>query len=174
MPPEKIDSAHFSSDTLEFISLLHRRGVRYVIVGGEAVIFHGFARLTGDFDFFYERTEPNARLLFEALAQFWEGDIPGVADWKEFLEAGIVIQFGRPPNRIDLLNAIDGVEFEEAWNTRLTVNLEQPVDSSQVSVHFLNLLNLLKNKEASGRPKDLEDAKYLRQAATRAHNRGDL
>ncbi|MBM3839307.1 MAG: hypothetical protein FJ398_15325 [Verrucomicrobia bacterium] len=55
MPPEKIETAHFSADTREFIALLHQHAVRYVIVGGEAVIFHGYARLTGDVDFFYER-----------------------------------------------------------------------------------------------------------------------
>jgi hypothetical protein len=64
MPPEKIEAAHFSPDTREFIALVHQHAVRYVIVGGEAVIFHGYARLTGDVDFFYERTEANVRALF--------------------------------------------------------------------------------------------------------------
>ena len=52
MPPEKIDAAHFSPDTRKFVALLLQHSVRYVIVGGEAVIFHGYARLTGDVDFF--------------------------------------------------------------------------------------------------------------------------
>ncbi|MBI4661966.1 MAG: hypothetical protein HY735_24355 [Verrucomicrobia bacterium] len=165
MPPEKIESAHFSPDTRAFIALLHEHAVRYVIVGGEAVIFHGYARLTGDVDFFYERTEANARALFAALTQFWAGAVPGIAAWNELLEAGVVIQFGRPPNRIDLLNVIDGVEFQQAWATRQTVEMEVGMVAAKVLVHFLGLPSLLKNKEAAGRPKDLEDLRYLRRSA---------
>ena len=88
---------------------------RYLIVGGEAVIFHGYPRVTGDVDFFYENTPANTRRLFNALLDFWEGRIPGIAAPEELRKLGIILQFGRPPHRIDLMNRIDGVSFSEAW-----------------------------------------------------------
>src|SRR5882757_7698691 len=122
MPPrhkERIGPEHFSPDIREFIRLLGTHRVRYVIVGGEAVIFHGHVRFTGDVDFFYADDAANATALFDALKGFWAGSIPGIKTPGELSEAGVIIQFGRPPNRIDLMNHIDGVDFSEAWETRL-------------------------------------------------------
>jgi len=133
--------------------------VRYLIVGGEAVIFHGYPRVTGDVDFFYERTPPNARRLFDALFEFWAGRIPGVASPEELREPGIILQFGRPPHRLDLMNRIDGVSFLVAWRTRISVRLETA--SGWVPARYINLGPLLKNKRATARPKDLEDARFL-------------
>ena len=69
---------HFSSDTLDFLVCLHEQKVRYLLVGGEAVIYYGNPRLTGDIDFYYERSPVNCLHLFEALLTFWEQDIPGI------------------------------------------------------------------------------------------------
>lgn len=160
MPTEQIDSEYFSPDIREFIALLHRHHVRYVVVGGEAVIYYGYARLTGDIDFFYDSEPANAAALFQALLEFWAGNIPGVQRAEELCEAGIVIQFGRPPNRIDLLNRIDGVTFSAAWQSRKTVLLETP--AGDVPLHYIGLEQLIKNKQAANRPKDLEDLAYLR------------
>lgn len=104
---------------------LQRHRVRYVIVGGEAVIFHGYPRLTGDIDFFYENSAVNTRRLFAALNDFWSGRVPGVRSPEELREEKLVVQFGRPPNRIDLLNRIDGVTFTEAWRHRIAVRVIQ-------------------------------------------------
>lgn len=161
MPPEQIDSDYFSPDIREFIVLLHRHCVRYVVVGGEAVIFYGYARLTGDIDFFYDPAPDNAAALFQALLEFWEGNIPGVERAEELCEPGIVIQFGCPPNRIDLLNRIDGVTFSEAWESRNTVFLKTA--SGEVPLHYIGVQRLIQNKEAANRPKDLEDLAYLRR-----------
>lgn len=76
----QIAAAGFSEDILEFIRLLGRHEVRYVIVGGEAVIFYGYPRLTGDIDFLYDRTEPNSLRLFNCLVEFWRGEIPEIAN----------------------------------------------------------------------------------------------
>jgi len=76
MPPPKIREAAFSADVVEFIRLLQRFGVRCLVVGGDAVIFHGYPRLTGDIDLFYERTPANARRLFHVLEVFCDNDIP--------------------------------------------------------------------------------------------------
>ncbi len=111
-------ASHFSSDIKEFIKLLNVYGVRYVIVGGEAVIYYGYARLTGDVDFFYEPTTANVTYLYNALLDFWEGKIPGVKCSAELQTKGTIFQFGVPLNRIDLINSLDAVSFEEAWESR--------------------------------------------------------
>ena len=153
-----IEASHFSPDTLEFIRLLAKHNVRYVIVGGEAVIFHGHARFTGDVDFFYALDNENCDRLYNALREFWDGDVPEVRDATELQRPGYVIQFGRPPNRIDLLTSADGLTFDEAWVTRLEIALQ---GASDVVVPMLSLSKLIQNKRASGRPKDLDDLAFL-------------
>ena len=155
-------ASHFSKDTQEFLLLLARHRVNYVIVAGEAVIYHGHARLTGDVDFYYEGSRENALRLNEALNEFWSGHIPGVSSPEELTEPGIILQFGMPPNRIDLLNSIDGVAFQESWENRVEVTTE--ISGETISVYFIGLNELVKNKEAMKRPKDLEDLKYLWKA----------
>jgi hypothetical protein len=147
-----IKADHFSADIQAFIRLLHEHGVQYVIAGGEAVIYHGHPRLTGD-----------AVKLYGALSAFWDGDIPGVLDPVELIQPGLILQFGRPPNRIDLLNQIDGVSFEEAWSTRTEVALVS--EEGSFPVYYLGLAKLIENKRAASRPKDLQDIEYLGSAS---------
>ena len=149
----------FSDDTLEFIRLLEKHEVRYVIVGGEAVVFHGYPRLTGAIDFFYDCAEANALRLFDCLAEFWQGKIPEVASPADLMEDGTIIQFGRPPNRLDLLNRIDAVPFSEAWDGRISVRTGG-ADLSSI-VHYLGKVALIKNKRATARLKDLDDVLHL-------------
>jgi hypothetical protein len=148
---------------------LSRHEVRYVIVGGEAVIYHGFARLTGDVDFFYESTAENARKLYDALNDFWEGSIPSVQSTKDLIVPNLIIQFGVPPNRIDLVSAITGVPFKKAWTSRSTEKLK--IRRRTCSVHFIGLAQLIKNKEAIKRNRDLEDLKYLKAAARKLNEK---
>jgi len=68
---------NLSSDTLDFLLCLNKHRVKYLIVGGEAVIYYGYPRLTGDIDFFFEQSAQNCNRLFDALTEFWEEDIPG-------------------------------------------------------------------------------------------------
>jgi len=124
--------------------LLHKHRVRYLIVGGEAVIYYGYARLTGDVD-------------------FWGGSIPEIADWGELMEEGVIIQFGRPPHRLDLVNRIDGVSFQAAWPARHIACLKS--QGARIPVLYMGLPDLIRNKQAAGRPKDLQDLQYLRAAA---------
>jgi predicted nucleotidyltransferase len=149
---------HFSPDVSDFLGLLSRHGVRYLIVGGEAVIHYGHARLTGDIDVFYDRTTDNARALYDALREFWRGAVPGMDDPQEFLDSGAIFQFGVPPNRIDLLNTIDGVSFEECWVHRV-----ETVVVPDIPVIYIGLAELIRNKAACGREKDLDDLRYLRR-----------
>ncbi|MEW5853809.1 MAG: nucleotidyl transferase AbiEii/AbiGii toxin family protein [Myxococcota bacterium] len=146
-------------DFREFIQLFHSMGVEYVLVGGYAVACHGFPRFTGDIDFFVRSTRHNAERIKRALDAF------GFADTgltlKDISSPGTIVQLGIPPNRIDIITEIDGVTFDEAWATRQTVNL------GGVDVQVVSADVLLKNKRASGRPKDLLDVVELEKVLKR-------
>ena len=152
-------ATHFSADIQDFLILLFKYQAKYLIVGGEAVIYYGFARLTGDIDIYFEASEDNVSTLFKMLNEFWQGDIPGINSEKELLEPGVILQFGVPPNRIDLINEIEHVAFDEAWNNRIIENIS--TGHGTFSVFFIGLDQLIKNKRSLNRPKDQEDLKYL-------------
>lgn len=159
MASRTVATTGYSEDTVAFFRLLQRWRVRYLVVGGEAVIYHGYPRVTGDVDFFYEDEERNAHRLFEALLEFWDGRIPGLNRAEELREKGLILQFGRPPHRIDLMNRIDGVAFARAWARRIRIRLT--TSEGPVPVYYLDLASLLKNKRATGRPKDMDDVRFL-------------
>ena len=151
---------HFSADVQELIRLFHEHSVRFLLVGGEAVIYHGYPRLTGDVDFWWEQTLDNAARLFTALGEFWGGAVPGILSAKDLSNPGVVVQFGRPPHRIDLLSAIDGVTFAEAWPEHVEEALV-PDTGAPVPLPIIGLDQLIKNKRASARHKDLDDVEHL-------------
>jgi len=93
------------------------------------------------------------------ILEFWGGGVPGIQSAEELAEPGIILQFGRPPNRIDLLNRIDGVEFQAAWNDKIKLRILGP--DRDISLFMINLPNLLRNKRASSRPKDLDDLRAI-------------
>lgn len=101
-----------SKDLRESVALLNSAGVECLLVGGHAVAFHGYPRFTGDIDFFVNVSPENARRLEGVLLELGFGGI-GVSR-EDFLQPGTVVQLGWPPNRGDLLTAIDGVTFAEA------------------------------------------------------------
>ncbi|MFH5834391.1 nucleotidyltransferase [Halalkalibaculum sp. DA3122] len=150
---------YFSPDTQQFLVLLDKYEVKYLIVGGEAVIYYGYPRLTGDVDFFYSSDSDNVVLLFDALLEFWDNDIPGLTKPEELQSPGYVIQFGVPPNRIDLINDIEGVRFDEAWEGRVTESIS--IKDNNIPVYIIGLSDLITNKRQAGRNKDLEDLNYL-------------
>ena len=136
-----------------------------MIVGGEAVIFYGHIRFTGDIDVFFDRSPSNTHRLFSALQDFWKQDVPGIDGPSQLEDSGVVFQFGLPPNRIDLLNDIDGIDFEEAWPRRTEVKLK--LGERWISYAYIGLDDLVENKRASGRAKDLDDLPYLIEAGRR-------
>lgn len=140
-------------DLREFIELLNSNDVRYLVVGGHAVAYHGYPRTTGDIDFFIEASVENAFRLESALKQFGFGGL-GLAA-KDFLEPGTIVQLGSPPNRIDLVTSISGVTFAEAWERRISDRIDE------LPIVFVDRQTLLVNKAASGRPKDLADIDAL-------------
>lgn len=153
---------HFSEDILDFFRCLSAHEVKYLVIGGEAVIYYGNPRLTGDIDFFFEAKTENVKKLFYSLLKFWDDNIPGLESYTELLEVGVIIQFGVPPNRIDLINKIDGVGFEEAWENREMVDLE--FSDTKIKIPYIGLDQLIKNKQVADRLKDQEDLKYLVRA----------
>jgi hypothetical protein len=160
MASQTIDASLYSEDTLEFINQLNQAGVQYLVVGGEAVIFHGYPRFTEDVDFFFSLAPENLERLMLALDRFWGGKIPVIQSVSDLATPKYVIQFGRKPNRIDLLNTIDGVSFEEAWDSRVGAEIVRPEQDS-LPVFFLGREMLIQNKRASGRLKDQLDVEYL-------------
>ena len=140
-------------DLREFIALLNSKNVEYLLVGGHAVAYHGYPRFTGDCDFFIARTPGNAAAIIEVLDAFGFSALGMKSE--DFLEPNQVIQLGRPPGRIDLLTSLDGVEFDEAWQTRLTADL----DGLPVSVISKDLL--IRNKKSVNRPQDRADLEEL-------------
>ena len=162
MPQDTLDASSFAPDICSFITLLHAHHVKYMVVGGEAAIFFGYARLTGDVDFFYDGGEENTRKLYAALDAFWEGVIPGISAPEELMQEELIVQFGRPPNRIDLINSIDGIEFDDAWSDKITVELS--VASGSIPLYYISLDHLIENKRATARPKDLADVDFLTKA----------
>jgi hypothetical protein len=144
---------NLSNDLREFVELLNSTGVKYLLVGGHAVAFHGYPRFTGDIDFFVERSETNATRLEELLKVFGFSGLGIKA--ADFLQAGIVVQLGRPPNRIDLLTSIDGVDFDQAWVNKVTANL------GGLPVSVIGKAELIANKHATGRAQDLADLKRI-------------
>jgi len=155
-----VKSDHFSPDIQEFFRLLSVYNVQYLIVGGEAVIYYGYARLTGDVDVFYESTRANGAALYQALLEFWDDNIPGLESMEDLLTPGYVIQFGIPPNRLDLINEITGVSFTTAWENRSEETVV--INSDTIPIYFIGRRELIANKQAIGRHKDLEDLDYLR------------
>jgi len=156
-----VKAEQFSKDSQEFLRLLAKHDVRYVLIGGIAVIYHGYARLTGDIDFLYDRSRENAQRLWSALQEFWGGAVPALSSADELLDPNVVIQFGRPPNRIDLIAGLGTVSFAEAWENR--AHEEIVLQGQRVPVWILGLPELRRSKAEAGRPKDLDDLEHLPQ-----------
>ena len=169
MPPKEIDASLFSRDTIDLLRLLETNQVEYMIIGGMAVIFHGHARLTGDVDLFFSNSEENVQKLYKVLFDFWNGNIPDLIQPDELKQPGLVLQYGVPPNRIDLLNTVDGISFSEAWQTKEKVLMNMKGES--IGLNFISLELLIRNKKKVNRPRDLDDLEFL--TAARDKNKRD-
>ncbi|MBS0212617.1 MAG: nucleotidyltransferase [Proteobacteria bacterium] len=134
-------------DFKDFIRLLDEHDVHYMIVGGVAVNALGFVRMTEDIDFWLERSQENADKTLAALLEFGFGEFTK----DDLLDPKAVLMMGRPPNRIDLLTWISGCDFNDCYPRRTHALL------GGVRIPLIALEDLLINKKASGRPKDLGD-----------------
>ncbi len=142
-----------NQDFKEFIQSLNDNQVRYLVIGGYAVAFHGYPRYTKDIDIWVEMSQENAANLIKALEQFGFGSLN--LQVSDFLDPDQVIQLGYPPSRIDLLTTPSGVTFETCFASRVEVPFED------LTVNFIDLENLKQNKKASGRLQDLADLENL-------------
>ena len=110
-------------------------------------------------DLFYDRAPEGAARVYSALREFWGGTVPAVRDAAQLEAQDIVVQFGRPPHRVDLFSHLPGVAFEEAWDTRTEDAVHLPTGDVPIAVLGLELL--IRNKATVGRPKDLDDVEHL-------------
>jgi predicted nucleotidyltransferase len=140
-------------DLREFVGLLLSQGVEFLVVGGHAVAFHGYPRLTEDVDLFIRPSLENGTRIVKALELFGFGSVGLTAD--DFTAPDRMIQLGRAPNRIDLLTRLWGLTFDEAWASRV------PGDLDGLQVFVIGREELIRNKRATARTQDLADAEKL-------------
>lgn len=142
-------------DFRDLLAELVRAEARFLIVGAHALGVHGVPRATIDLDVWIEPTPENARRVWVALAAFGAPLETLQVREADFTRPEMVVQFGLPPYRIDILTGVSGVSFEEAWNERIEDQFEG------VRVPFIGRAALIRNKRASGRMKDLADLESL-------------
>ncbi|MBM3297010.1 MAG: hypothetical protein FJY83_05350 [Candidatus Aminicenantes bacterium] len=140
-------------DYKDFLKLLGEKKVKYLIVGGYAYSFYAEPRYTKDIDILVEASAENGHRLVAAFTEFW-GMKPGVEP-AEFLRRDLIVQLGFAPVRIDIITSCAGIKFSLAWKNRVRAKY------GDIDVYFISLEDLIKNKKAVGRDRDLLDAKYL-------------
>ena len=140
-------------DFKEFCQLLNTNKVRYLVIGGYAVAFHGYPRYTKDIDIWLWIDQENASRVVQTLKDFGFESL-GLQE-EDFLEADTVIRLGYPPNRIDLIMGALGVDFEICYQSRIETEIDD------LSIPFIDLESLKKNKRATGRLQDLADIENL-------------
>jgi len=143
----------FDQNFADFIECLNKNEVRFVLVGGYAAVIHGNTRTTGDMDFFVDRTEENAKLLVKAIADFGFGGLGFKAE--DVMNDKMFISMGIPPLKIDILTSIPAVSFKEVYEHAIDYEEEN------VKVKVIDIHHLIRNKTASGRPKDMDDVRVL-------------
>ena len=142
-----------SKDFREFIESLNEYSVRYLVVGGYAVAFHGHPRYTKDLDVWIELSQENAENMLKALDAFGFSSL----DLKsgDFLEGDQIIQLGYPPNRIDILTTLKELTFDDCYKAKVDVEMKG------LHIDFIDIESLKRNKRAVGRPQDLADLNNL-------------
>jgi hypothetical protein len=146
-----MDQRQLPEDFKDFINLLNSNDVCYLLVGGWAVGIYGYPRATKDIDFLIANDEKNLNKLQNALREFGTPEI----DMVYFKEKGNVFRMGRSPLQIDIINDATGIDIAECYVRRNVITVEG-IDISLISKN-----DLIKNKKASGRNRDLADLDNL-------------
>ena len=149
-----MDSTQLSDDFRDFLKCLNDAGVEYLLVGGHAVAYHGYVRPTRDMDVWIAVSPENAKRVVQAVKTFFNGDLSGLSE-KWFLDLENVTRFGAVPNLIEIVQKISGGNFHEAYAQRVIA----VIDGQQTNL--INLNDLIANKKASARLKDLADVQEL-------------
>jgi hypothetical protein len=144
-----------SRDFKELLKLLEKHEVRYLVVGGYAVMLYSEPRWTKDLDLWIAIDPPNARAVFRALQEFG-APLANLTE-EDFGAPGYFYQMGNPPLRVDVMMGLPGGEFEAAWARRRTIVL------GDCRIHFIGKDDLIDVKLASGRDQDLKDVEAIRR-----------
>jgi len=148
-----MESLRSSGDFKELLSSLNAENARYLIIGGFALAHYGRPRYTKDLDLWVDPAGDNADRVFRALMRFGAA-LDGVSA-DDFRDPDCIFQIGVEPLRVDVINEISGVTFEQAWQRRVAASY------SEVPVFVISVEDLIANKRASGRPGDLRDVEAL-------------
>jgi hypothetical protein len=146
-----MDPTPLTLEFKEFLALLNAYNVRYLLVGGYAVGFHGYVRYTKDMDIWVAISVENAAHVAKTIKEFSGSDV----DETKFLSTRTLFRIGVPPIRIELMTQIDGVEFDDCYKQREQMAVGETV------IDVISLSDLRQNKRASGRPQDLADLDNL-------------
>lgn len=146
-------------DWIELLELFGEKKVRFIVIGGMAVVFHGHERSTKDLDVWVANDRKNAKRVYEALVEWGAA---GMADLspKDFHNSDNYFVFGAEPYRIDILLAPPGLDFDTAWTNRVRHKYE-----GKVLVNFISRDDLVLLKEAAGRLRDRQDIRALKRIA---------
>lgn len=145
----------FEKDFIDFIELCNKNAVEYLVVGGLAVVVHGYPRFTGDMDIWMKLTDANATKMLKVLEEFGFSSL-GISK-EDLLQVDAVIQIGIRPLRIDLMNEIAGISFDDAFSERKEISREN------VIINFIGLNHLLESKKIAGRKQDQADIHKLKK-----------
>ena len=144
-----------NEDYKEMLQILLNNEVKFLIVGAYAMGAYGYPRATGDFDIWVEASPGNSQKIYSSLSEFGAPLSDITKD--TFIKKGIIFQIGVAPRRIDIITHIDGVNFQDAYQSRENIAIEG------LSIPFISKENLIKNKQSTGREKDKLDANYLKK-----------
>ena len=144
----------FQKDFEDFIGLCNKYQLEYLVIGGFAVSIHGYPRTTKDLDICINNTEENAKKVLAILKDFGFGSLN--FKMEDFLKKDMIAQLGYPPIRIDILNDLNGVDFDYAFKNKRIVNM------NGIPTNFIGYNELIINKENAGRDQDLLDIKKLK------------
>jgi hypothetical protein len=139
-------------DFRDLLSLLNEHGVNYLIVGGWALGVHGYVRATGDMDIWIGQSDQNIKHLMDALKAF---GVPEGIDSGFFKEKGNAFRMGSPPIQIEIITEATGIDFEASYSNRVMI------EADEQQIPFIGYDDLVKNKRASGRLRDLADLEGL-------------
>ena len=143
-------------DFEDFVRLLNKFNVAYMVVGGYALALHGKPRHTGDLDIWIEVSQDNAVKLVMVLKEFGMESLG--LEKSDFLKPDYISQIGYPPLRIDILNSIDGISFSDA-----SIGMQKIYLEDDLVVNYIGLDDFLVNKQASGRKQDLADIREIKK-----------
>lgn len=146
-----------SRDFRELLKLLEKHNVRYLVVGGYAVMLYSEPRWTKDLDLWIALDPPNGAAIFRALQEFG-APLAGLTE-QDFTAPGYFYQMGNPPLRVDVMMGIPGGDFDTAWGRRRTVTV------GDCPIHFIGREDLIAVKIAAGRQQDLKDVEAIRRSA---------